>query len=151
MRGVYLIVDVPKKRYFFAQGINIEELGFESVIEIGRVIRDFVYPINELRFERRTQIEKIFGKLRKFRGGIIARMLDDALADLKGEVQAGKIEIALFELIDDAQGMQIVIEMAAVHAHQLVELSLAGVTKRRMADVVDERKRFGELRVQAQC
>ena len=78
-------------------------------------------------------------------------MLDDALADLKGEVQPGKIEVALFELIDDAQGMQIVIEMAAVRAHQLVELSLAGVTKRRMADVVDERKRFGELRVQAQC
>ena len=44
-------------------------------------------------------------------------MLDDALADLKGEVQAGEIEIALLELFDDAQGMQIVIELAAVCAH----------------------------------
>jgi len=34
-----------------------------------------------------------------------------------------------------------------VRAHQFVELSLAGMPKRRMADIVDESKRFGELGV----
>ena len=77
-------------------------------------------------------------------------MLDDALAHFKREVQAGKIEIALFELFDDAQRVQIVIEMAAVRAHQFVQLTLAGMSKGRVADIVDERKRFRQLGVQAQ-
>src|SRR6266850_409591 len=77
-------------------------------------------------------------------------MLDDALANFKSEIQTWKIEIALFELLNDAQRVQIVIEKTAVHAHQLVELSLAGMAERRMADVVNESESFGELVVQAQ-
>src|SRR5882762_10435520 len=142
MRGVHLIVDLAKKRYFFAQRLHVEELGFESVVEIGGVVLDFVHPVDELRLERRAQIEKILGELRKLHGGIVARMLDDALANFKGEIQTWKIEIALFELLNDAQRVQIVIEKTPVRAHQLVELSLAGMPERRMADVVDESQRF---------
>src|SRR6267143_375676 len=149
MHGVHLAVDLAKKRYFLAQRLHIKKLGFESIVEIGGVIGNFIDPIDELRLEGQAQIEEVFGKPRKFRGGIVARMFDDAFANFKAEIQAGKIEIALFELLDDAQRVQIVIEMAAVRAHQFVELSLAGVTKGRMADIVDESKRFGELGVQA--
>src|SRR5882724_1756706 len=77
-------------------------------------------------------------------------MLDDAFANFKSEIQAGKIEVTLFELLDDAQRVQIVIEKTAVRPHQFVELSLAGMPEGRMADIVDESKRFGELGVQAQ-
>src|SRR5712664_2536951 len=150
MRGVHLIVDLAKKRYFLAQRPYIEKLGFQSVVEIGGVVRDFIHPVDELCLERRAQIEKVFGKLRKFRAGIIARMLDDALAHFEGEIQSGKIEIALFELFDDAQRVQIVIEIATVRAHQFVKLSLAGVAEGRMANVVNESESFGELGVQAQ-
>src|ERR1700682_2013590 len=120
MRGVHLMVDLAEKRYLLAQGLQIEKLGFESIVKVRSVVRDFVHPVDELRFKVRAQIEKGFGKLRKFRAGIIARMLDDALAHFAGEIQARKIEIALFELLDDAQRVEIVIEMAAVRAHQFV-------------------------------
>src|SRR6267143_2548939 len=150
MRSVHLIVHLAKKRYFFAQYLYVKELGFESIVEIGGVVRDFVHAVDELRLERRAQIEKVFGKLREFRSGIVARMLDDALAHFEGEIQSWKIEIALFELLNDAQRVQIVVEKTAVRAHQLVELSLAGMAEWRMADVVDESERFGELSVQAQ-
>src|SRR6266478_6470216 len=150
MRGVHLAVDLAKERYLLAQRLHIEKLGFESVVEIGSVVSNLVHPVDELRFEGRAQIEKVFGKLRKLRGGIVARMLDDAFANFKSEIQAGKIEIALFELLDDAQRVQIVIEMAAVRLHQFIKLSFAGVTEGRMADVVDESEGFGKLGVQAQ-
>ena len=42
------------------------------------------------------------------------------------------------------------IEVTAVHAHQPIELPLAGMAERRMADVVDQRERFGELGIQAE-
>src|SRR6267378_986341 len=150
MRGVHLAVDLAKKRYLVAQRLHIEKLGFESVVEISGVVCNLVYPVDELRFEGRAQIEEVFAKLRKFRGGIVARMLDDTLAHFKAEIQSGKIEIALFELLDDAQRVQIVIEMAAVRAHQFVELSLASMAERGMTDIVDESESFGELRVEAQ-
>src|SRR6266404_4472905 len=150
MRGIHLAVDLAKKRYLLAQRLHIEKLGFQSVVEIGGVVGNFIDPVDELRLEGRAQIEEVFGKLRKFRCGIVARVFDDAFANFKTEIQAGKIEVALFELLDDAQRVQIVIEMAAVRAHQFVELSLAGMPERRMADVVDESESFGELGVQAQ-
>jgi len=77
-------------------------------------------------------------------------MFDDAFAHFKCEIQAGKIEIALLELLDDAQRVQIVIETAAVRAHQFIELVFAGMAERRMADVVHECERFGKLGVQPQ-
>jgi len=45
-------------------------------------------------------------------------------------------------LFDDTQRVQIVIEAAAVRAHQFVQLAFAGMAKRRMADVVNESERF---------
>ena len=75
-------------------------------------------------------------------------MLDDAFADFKRQIDAGKIQIALLELLDNAQRLQIVIEARAVRAHQLVELLFPGMAKRRMPDIVNESKRLGKLRVQ---
>src|SRR6266581_2451694 len=150
MAGVNLRIGFGKKRNFIAKNFDIEELCFERVIKIRGVIGDFINAIDKLRLKGRTQIQKVFGKLRKFRSGIIARMLDDALANFKREIQAGKIEVTLLELFNDAQRVQIVIETAAAHEHQLVELPFPGMAERRMADVVDESERFGKLGVQSQ-
>src|SRR6266849_5459202 len=143
MRGVHLAVDLAKKRYLVAQRLQIEKLGFESVVEISGVVCNLVHPVDELRFEGRAQIEEVFAKLRKFRGGIVARMLDDALANFKAEIQAGKIEISLFELLDDAQRVQIVIEKAAVRAHQFGEL---GVQAKRGSNGARDLRDFERVR-----
>src|SRR5258708_25723403 len=77
-------------------------------------------------------------------------MLDDAFAHLKRKIQARKIQIALLELFDNAQRVQIVIERTAVGMHERVQLPLSGVTKRGMADVVYQREGFGKLGVEPQ-
>ncbi len=61
----------------------------------------------------------------------------------------GEIQVALFELLDDAQRLQIVIETVAVGAQKIVKLALAGVPERRMPDVMHQRERFGEIGVEA--
>src|SRR5712664_555776 len=117
VRGIDLRVDIVEKRNFLAQNGEIQQLGFEGIVDIRGVVSNFVDPVDELRFEGRAQIKKIFGKLGKCRGGIIARMLDDAFANFKCEIESGKIEIPLLELFDDPQRVQIVIETAALRAH----------------------------------
>src|SRR5713226_3847488 len=91
MGGVNLCISFAKERNFFAKNNQIDELGLK----------------------RRAHIQKVFGKLRKFGGGIIARMLDDAFANFKREIQAGKIKVALLELFDDTERAESVIETDA--------------------------------------
>ena len=110
-------VDFTKKRNFLAQNGEIQKPGFERVVRIGSVVSNFIDPVDELRFEGRTQIEKVLRKLRKVRRGIIARMLDDTFANFKCKIQAWEIEVALLEPFNDAQRVQIVIETAAMRAH----------------------------------
>jgi len=86
MRGVYFRIEFAKERHFAAEDGEIEKLGFESIVEIGGVVGNFVHAIDELRFERRALIEKIFGELREFLGGIIARVFDDAFANFKRKI-----------------------------------------------------------------
>jgi hypothetical protein len=77
-------------------------------------------------------------------------MLDDAFANLEGEIQAGKTEIGTLKLFDDAKRLEIVIEARAVRAHQFVELVFASVAEGRMPDVMDEGESFGKFRVKAE-
>ena len=54
------------------------------------------------------------------------------------------------ELFDDMQRLQIVVEAVAVLAHPFVQFSFACVPEWRMADVVDQRERFCQIRIQIQ-
>ena len=56
-----------------------------------------------------------------------------------GEIQAAEGGVALLEILDDAQRVQVVIEKGAAGAHGGVERFLAGVAEGRMAEVMDER------------
>ena len=69
-------------------------------------------------------------------------MLGHAFADLERQVQAGKARIALLELLDDAQRVDVVIEVVAEAVHLAVQLLFAGVGEGRMADVVHQRQRL---------
>jgi len=151
MRCIHSRVQFAEERDFAAEDSKIEKLGFESIVEVGGIVGNFVHPINELRFERRALIEKIFGELRMLLGGIVARMLDDTFANLECEIQSGKIEVAVLELHDDAERVQVVIKEAPMCIHEFVELAFASVAKGRMADIVNERESLGKFGVQAEC
>ena len=84
------------------------------------------------------------------RGVVIARMFDDAFADFKRQIEAGKIQVALLELLDDPQRLQIVIEAVAVRAQQFIELSLSRVAEGRVPNVVHQGQGFGEIGVELQ-
>ena len=77
-------------------------------------------------------------------------MFGDAFADLERQVQAWEAGIALLELLDDAQGVDIVIEVGAEAGHLPVELLLAGMGEGRMADIVSERQGLGEIFVETE-
>ncbi len=123
---------------------------FVAVVEVGGVVGDFVDEVDELSLERRALVEEIFGELGMFRGGIVAGMFDDSFADFESEIEARKIQVALLKMFDDVERVQIVIEALAEFAQAQVELLFAGVAEGRMADVVDERERFGEIGVEAE-
>src|SRR2546428_7416813 len=77
-------------------------------------------------------------------------MLNDAFAHFKSEVKSGELEIPMFELLDDAQRVKIVIECGAICLHQLVQLAFTGVTKRRMANVVNQSESLDKFGVDAE-
>src|SRR5208337_2124639 len=76
-------------------------------------------------------------------------VLDDPLAHLEAQIQAAKAGVSHLDPVDRPEALRVVIE-AAMRAHQLVERMLAGMAERRMAQVVGQRNRFGELLVEAQ-
>ncbi len=77
-------------------------------------------------------------------------MFDDPFADLEGQIQPRKTGVALLEAFDDAQGVQVVVEPVAEALHFAVQRLLAGMGERRMADIVGQRQRFGQILVQLQ-
>ena len=68
----------------------------------------------------------------------------------KVRFRPSKRGVALLEQIDDAQDLQVVLE-AAVGLHAGVQRILAGMAERRMAEVVGERDRFGQVLVEPQA
>src|ERR1700689_391681 len=83
-------------------------------------------------------------------GAVVTRVLDDALADAEGEIEAAVGGVALFEVLDDAEGVDVVVEAAAVTAEAGVKSTLAGVAEGGVADVVDEGEGFCEVFVEAE-
>lgn len=150
VRAIHGAIGFREDGDFIEQRREIKQFGFAGVVEVGGVVRDFVNAVDELSFERRAEIEEIFREFRKLQRRIVAGMLDDALANLEGEIEAGEIEIAMLELLDDAEGMEVVVEAGTVSAHQLIQLAFAGVAERRVTDVVDKGKSFGEFGIAAE-
>ena len=67
----------------------------------------------------------------------------------KHEVQAVERRVALLQLVDHAQALQVVLE-AAVARHAFVQRVLAGMAERRVAQVVRQRDRLDQVLVQPQ-
>ena len=76
-----------------------------------------------------------------------AVVLDQALQRFPGQIQAVEIRVAALQRGDDAQGLGIVIETAE-RGEAGIKRALASVAERRMAEVVGERQRLGEVFVE---
>jgi len=77
-------------------------------------------------------------------------VLDNAFTHLIRQVEPRKIGIAPFQFGDDAIGLLLVV-VAAVISHQLVQGPFAPVAERRMAQVVAQADRLGQVFVAGQC
>jgi hypothetical protein len=102
-----------------------------------------------LGFEGRTLAEHVGFEERVLMGLIVAGVLDDALADAEGEVEAAVGGVALLEVLADAESVEVVIEAQAVLLQALVEGAFASVAEGRVADVMDEGEGLGEVFVEA--
>ena len=108
------------------------------------VVRDGIGEVRELRLESRLRaIEESFAHVAEQPRVLRGAVLEHAFAAFEREIEPGELGVALFELIDDAQRLQVVLE-AAVFAHAFVERVLAGVSERRVPEVVREADRLGE-------
>ena len=57
MCGFDSCVEVGEERDFVAQRVQVEQIGFERVVKVGGVVRDFIHPVDKLGFEWRPQVE----------------------------------------------------------------------------------------------
>ncbi len=74
-------------------------------------------------------------------------MLDQAFQRLPGQIEPVEGGIAALQFGDDAQGLRVVIE-AAEAAQAIVERPFTGVAERRMAEIVRQCQRLGEVLVE---
>ena len=76
-------------------------------------------------------------------------VLDEALERFPGQIEPVECRIVALQCGDHAQGLGVVIKPAE-GGQALVEGALAGMAERRVAEIVGERQRFGEVLVEPQ-
>src|SRR5208282_601990 len=99
---------------------------------------NLVGQVDELRFERRALIEHVLGEFGMVLNVVIVRMLDDAFSDFEGQIQSAERCVAEFEIFNNAERVQVVIERKTVLAHGGVERLLSRMAEGRMAEIVDQ-------------
>ena len=148
--------------------VDAEQLGAQPIVDIVGVIGDVVG-------ERRRPAPRALGKLHNCRscrarivedrlrhavlavaGQRLARavgeravVLDQPLQRLPGEIEPVEGRIAALQRGHHAQRLRIVIE-AAERREAFVERALAGMAERRMAEIVGQRQRLGQILVEAE-
>ena len=126
-----------------------------AVVDVVRVVGNGVGQVGQLRLQAglRAVDEAArhaagLGRVEQSRVGRRA-VFEDAFARLESQVQAVVVRVAVLQLIDHAQALQVVLE-AAVRGHAVVERVLPGVAEGRVAEVVREGDGFGQVLVELQ-
>ena len=109
---------------------RVENFKVDRVIEIVSVISNLVRQIGDLRFERWKPI--------------FALVLPQTFAHFEGQIQSRKIGISVLKQLNHAQTLPVMLE-AAVIAHAFGKYFFARMSERRMAEIVRQRDRFGEI------
>ena len=121
----------------------LQQSGGKAVLEIMPVVGDLVGNVCDLCLEGRARIGGTVGV------GKLPVVLAESLKNLEGKVESALLGIALFQQIDDAQALGIVVK-AAMILHKEVERFLPGMTERRMAEVVGKSDRLGQVLVETE-
>ena len=111
-----------------------DHAGAQAVVEIVRGVGQFVARVADLGLQVAAQVG---AERRGVRDVIFRFVLDDALAQFPGEIQAGEFGVALLQFGDEAQGLLVVVESAEV-LHQAAEGGFAGMSEGRMSHIVNE-------------
>jgi len=130
--------------------LDCEQAGFVTVVEISGVVADFVGEVDQLRFEGWALIQKILGEFGMICRLVVVRMLDDAFADFESQIESAEGGVAQFEVFDDTERVQVVVEGKSMLTHGCVESLFSGVAEGRMADVVDQGQRLDQVAVQSE-
>ena len=153
------VVAVPARRAHAARDRELLDRGLlgqrQPVLEVVRLLGDLVGPVDGLRLEcpARTEAQPLDEIERKRKVLRPRRVLQHPLAHVVREVQP-RLFVALLEPVHDPHRLVVVLEAAGLRvalAQQAVEHVFPGVAERRVAEVVAERDRLGQVLVQAEC
>ncbi len=139
------------------QSFDRQKAGAQAVVDVMREIGDIVREARDLRFRVRPAVEfealPCFDAPHGLSDRVVARdrtiVFGKALERFPGEVQPVEVQILPFERRDDADRLRVMVE-AAEAAHGLIERPFARVPERRVAEIVRESQRFGQVFVQPQ-
>ncbi len=166
--GRAYLADDPARQRNGGDVIERKQFGAQPVVDVVGVVGDVVGDRGDLRLDageapelkilqpliiqdrRRHAVLAIAAERRAVAVGQRTVVLDQAFERFPGQVQPVEARIAALERGDDAQGLRIVIE-AAERQEAGVERALAGMAERRVAEIVGERQRLGEIFVDAQA
>ncbi len=114
-------VELAAEEAGLAQLIEADQLRPDAVVDVVVVVGDLVGHIGDLRLEAglgalQETLAEVAQLPRRPRGA----MLEDALAALERQVEAGEFGIALLQLIHHPQGLQVVLE-PTIRSHALVQ------------------------------
>lgn len=140
---------VARENAHLLQLLQGDQPGAQPVVDVMIVVGHLVGQIGQLGLQRRLgAVEKALAhrpQLARMRG---RAMLQDAFAGLEAQVQAVELGVALFQFVDHAQALQIVLEAARLRrqlAHAGVELVLPGMAERRVPQIMRQRDGLGEI------
>jgi hypothetical protein len=145
--------------------VEREQIGAQAVVDVVRVIGDVVGQGRDLRLGARLRpqieiLDLVVGENRRrhamlgIAGGGLAGavgeravVLDQPFERLPRQVEAVEGGIAALQIGDDAQAVRIVVETADA-AQSLLQRALAGMAEGRVAEIVRQRQRLGEVLVE---
>ena len=129
---------------------QLQQARAQPVVDVVVVVGDLVGEVGDLRLEAwLALLQEALADLAEPAGVLDRTVLEDAFARLEREVEAVESAVALLELVDHAQRLQVVLE-PAVLLHALVQRVLSGVAERRVPEVVRQGDRLDEVFVDAE-
>ena len=66
------VMESAEERDVVADFVDLEDAGVKPVVEVGGEVGDFVSDVDELRFERRAEVEEVVGEFRMRGRGVVA-------------------------------------------------------------------------------
>ena len=161
------LIEQARRERHGSQAVEIEQPGAQPIVDVMGVVGDVVGNGRGLRLgagmSRELQVlasavfqDRARHAARSVAGDRLAGdveqrpiVLDEALQRLPRQVQSVEIGIALFQPGHDPQGLGVVVEPAML-AHAVVERIFARMAEGRVAEIVRERQRLGQIFIEPQ-